>query len=180
MKDSARLTSPFAAKLVKIINIILIVLNTAVAGAMFWMVLSRHFLPSSPMLWIEEMIILLALWLYFIGGASCSFGEHHVKGGFLDIWLNEKQQRITRMIAGCCELVILIIYIFLAAKYYIYLFNSSKSAIYLDLNKSWWELSVVVGLSLMAIFVVFHLISTVKQNKKSAAIEEASHDDYTA
>lgn len=176
MEESIQLSNPFALRLVFVINIVLVTLNTAVAGAMFWMVLSRHFLPSSPMLWIEEMIILLALWLYFIGGASCSFGNGHVKGGFLDIWLSEKKQRTVRVIAGICELTILLIYTWLAIKYYIYLINSNKSAIYLDLNKSLWELSVVVGLILMAIFVVFHLAVNLKSKKRSEA-EATPHDN---
>ena len=179
MEGSVQLHNPFALKLVRVINIVLVALNTAVAGAMFWMVVSRHFLTSSPMLWIEEMIILLALWLYFIGGASCSFGDGHVKGGFLDIWLDEKKQRTMRLVAGFCELIILAVYTWLAADYYIYLFNSSKSAIYLDLNKSWWELSVVVGLILMAIFVVFHLTSTLG-TKGSEEMEGVRHDDDIA
>ena len=133
----------------------------------------------SPMLWIEEMIILLALWLYFIGGASCSFGDAHVKGGFLDIWLDEKKQKTMRLAAGVCELVILMIYTWLAIDYYIYLFNSNKSAIYLDLNKSYWELSVVVGLILMAVFVVFHLASTFK-HKTGSDMEGVRHDDNIA
>lgn len=175
MEYSTELNNGFAIRLVKIINIALVSVNTLVAFAMFWMVVSRHFLPSSPMLWIEEMIILLALWLYFIGGASCSFVDGHVKGGFLDIWLNEKNQRIVRLVAGICELVILLIYTVLATDYYIHLFNSRKSAIYLNLNKSYWELSVVVGLTLMAVFVVFHLISNFKHRKNSEL--EGEHND---
>jgi TRAP-type C4-dicarboxylate transport system permease small subunit len=178
MEDSVQLKNFFAVGLVKAINIIVVILNSAVAGAMFWMVVSRHFLPSSPMLWIEEMIILLALWLYFIGGASCSFSDGHVKGGFLDIWLNEKKQQLTRRLAGFCELGILTAYIWLATKYFIHLFNSNKSAIYLNLNKSYWALSVVVGLTLMSFFVVFHIISSFNHSKNDEA-EEPSHDNHT-
>jgi len=175
MEYSTELKNGFAIRLVRVVNIALMVLNTLVAVAMFWMVVSRHFLPSSPMLWIEEMIILLALWLYFIGGVSCSFIDGHVKGGFLDIWLNEEKQRIVRLVAGICELVILLIYTVLATDYYIHLLHSRKAAIYLKLNKSYWELSVVVGLTLMAIFVVFHLISNFKNRKRAEM--EGEHND---
>lgn len=177
MEDSAELNNLFTTVLVKVINFTVVVLNTAVAGAMFWMVFSRHVLPGSPMMWIEELIILLALWLYFLGGASCSHIDGHVQGGFLNIWLNDKQLRITSTIARFCELTVLVIYAWLAAKYVIHLFNSTRSAIHLDLNKSYWALSVVVGLFLMAVFVIFHLVASFKASK-STDMERLSHDNY--
>ncbi len=177
MVDSVQLNNFFATALVKVINFTVVVLNTAVAGAMFWMVVSRHFLPGSPMMWIEELIILLALWLYFMGGASCSYGDGHVRGGFLNIWLNEKQLKIADKIARFCEFSVLAIYGWLAAKYVIHLFNSTRSAIYLDLNKSYWALSVVVGLFLMAVFVIFHLAASFKPSK-NMDMERLNNDNY--
>jgi len=163
MENSNELTHPAAVMVNKILTVCLIVVNTAVALALFWMVLSRHFLPGSPMLWIEELVILVALWLYFLGGAASSFHNGHINGGFLDIWMGEKNRYRMKVAAMVLELVVLFIYFGLAVKYFIYLANSNKTAVYLRINKSVWELAAVVGLGLMIFFAIFHLVRLIRR-----------------
>lgn len=163
METSDKITNPVVLKINKILNFFLIVVNTSVAFALFWMVFSRHFLPGSPMLWIEELVILVALWLYFFGAAASSFDNIHINGGFLDIWLNERNRHRMKIWATFCELFILLIYFGLALKYFIYLVNSNKTAVYLRINKSVWELSAVVGMGLMILFVIFHFANLLKR-----------------
>ena len=86
------------------------------------------------MMWIEELIILVALWLYFLGAAASSFENIHINGGFLDIWLSERNKHRLKVWATFCELVIVLIYFGLALKYFVYLVNSNKTAVYLRIN----------------------------------------------
>ncbi len=138
------------------IRVSLFLFNLGLALIVFGVVCSRYLIPGSPMVWIEEMSVLLALWLYFIGAAHCTRNGSHIGGGFIDIWLTGRKLRIVKAIAIVIDFIIVVIFEILSIKYFIYLLGSNKSSLYLRMNKSVWEASMVVGFGLMAIFLIYH------------------------
>lgn len=143
-------------RLLNVIKIGIFLFNLGLVTIVFVVVCSRYLIPGSPMVWIEEMSILLALWVYFLGSAYCTRFDCHIGGAFLDIWLSAKRMQQVKMVAIFIDFIIVVIFWVLSVKYFIFLINSAKSSLYLRINKSVWEASMVVGFLLMAIYLIRH------------------------
>ena len=143
--------------IIRIIKLVMFACSTVIILVMFTLVLCRYVIPGAPMIWVEEIIILFALWLYFLGSAYATSRGEQIGGGFIDMWLSGVKLKIIRIIAKVIDLSVVALFLYLSVKYFIYLFNSSKSSLYLGINKSLWEASLVVGFTLMLIFITISI-----------------------
>lgn len=147
-----------------VIKASIFILNFGLAAVVFTVVCARF--VGSPLVWIEEMSILFALWLYFMGCIYCARNNSHIGGGFADIWFKGKKLRIIKSIALFIDLTVVSVFTILSVKYFIYLINSSKSSLYLRMNKSVWEAAMVVGFSMMVIYLIKHFYNSIKNISK--------------
>lgn len=63
----------------------IIVAGSAVAVMVFIQVLLRYVF-ASPLFGIEEMVCLIAMWLYFIGASYGAYERSHIKADLMHLW----------------------------------------------------------------------------------------------
>ncbi|MEG0378035.1 MAG: TRAP transporter small permease subunit [Eubacterium sp.] len=99
-------------------NILLSVCSLAAVFAIFLTVVMRYIF-SSDLYGMEEIILVIAFWLYFVGGSRGSLEDTHIKADLVDVFV--KNTRVMYLIKGFAKLVETVVYL-LFSKWAISLF----------------------------------------------------------
>lgn len=137
-------------KISRFLRVILTIIITLVAILTFTQVIFRYIL-NIPGHFIDELIAISAVWLYFIGSANASIEEKHINARLLEIFT--KKVRIIAEIRLFAAVVSFLMATWLTYWGYDYLLYSIAK----------WKTSVVLGYPLIiyesAVFVGFLVMS---------------------
>ncbi|MBE9397467.1 TRAP transporter small permease subunit [Pontibacterium sp. N1Y112] len=154
-------------------------LTTMMAAAVFLRYVMDQSFPA-----IEELSILVGLWLYFIAMVVVTRERGHLTGGILDL-LN-LSTRTRALIKGFNDLVGLLVICFFgyyAFKYLFFVMKINRVSTNLSWPTALWVYSAIAGFTLMAIYKLRDLFIhknsyTIYDNKsphsKDAVLEEVS------
>ena len=89
-------------------NAIMMTANIGVVILVFISVLMRYILQKNTG-GMEELVVFIATWIYFMGGAIGSYENSHITADFLSVFIhNEKAKQIVGMLRHLITLVILL------------------------------------------------------------------------
>ncbi|SKC81496.1 TRAP transporter small permease [Maledivibacter halophilus] len=121
---------------------------------------------KSDLFGIEEILIIVAFWLYFIGGVHGSYERSHIKADLLSIYIkNERAKLILSFVETFITCIVAIVLSFWGYKYFIW-------GIEMGAKSPGWKIPLVIsqspiffGFVLMTFYFIYHLIIDFKKMK---------------
>jgi len=139
--------------LVEVVSVIGIGANVGVFLAICAVVLFRYILRIS-LFSSEEIIILMAYWLYFFGGAYASMADGHIKADLIGVYV--KNQRVLYILRFIAKLIESVVTAFFAVWGWRYFVNTGlalwPTTPGLLIPQIWMMLPVGIGYTLMCFF----------------------------
>lgn len=132
-------------------KLLMFVAGFGLAGLMFAQVIMRYFLDS-PFAGIEELAILLGVWVYFLGMGYASLTREHISGGIVSLLVKDPWKlKLIELASLIVCLIAALIFGYFACKYAFFVIEKGRSSIYLRWPKGFWSASMIVGFSMMTI-----------------------------
>lgn len=133
---------------------ITLILLFAVFGTV---VLRKIFEISFP--WLEEIITIAAIWMYFIGAVVGTEEESHVKGDLLSTYIRTpKLKKAHTVFINVYSAIVTSIFSYLLIKYTLWAAQVGMKTAYLRLPQVISQSAMAVGVVLMAFLFIFHSI----------------------
>ncbi|MBA4502224.1 TRAP transporter small permease [Marinobacterium marinum] len=121
------------------------------AALMFAQVILRYFFDS-PFAGVEEVSILLGVWVYFLGMGYATLTREHIQGGIVSLLVQDPWKlKLIELLALLISLTAAIIFGYFACKYAIFVIEKGRSSIYLRWPKGLWSASMIAGFGMMCI-----------------------------
>jgi len=160
---------------------IMVVGGCLVALLIFVEVFLRYVL-GSPLFGVEEMILFIAMWLYFMGAAYGAFERTHIKADLVHIWITSPRgHAIARSIAGFITVTLSIILIKWAYPYFIWGMTKGAKSQALLLPMVLSQSAIFFGSILMSLYFLAEFIDNLLQAfGKSPLFKHISHERTTA
>lgn len=142
----------------KIQRIILIICSALAVGIIVAAVFMRYVL-GTDLYGMEEILAVVAFWLYFIGGAHGSFEKSHIKADIVSVYVkNERIKNTIQLIASLVETTVVIILTSWAYNYFIWGLEKGAKSAGLGIPLVISQGAIFFGLLLMAFYLVVYLI----------------------
>ncbi|MDI9493311.1 MAG: TRAP transporter small permease subunit [Bacillota bacterium] len=147
--------------IIKLVRIILILCSASAILFIVISVLTRYVFKVS-MFGVEEIILLIAMWLYFIGGVYGSYKDNHITADVLSTYVkSEKIKRALRIfVTGLC----LVISIILAVWGIIYInwsFQVGGATVGLQIPMIFLRMPLFIGFIMMCLFNLYHFVNVI-------------------
>jgi len=121
----------------------------------------------------DELLVIFALWLYFIGGAEGgNYRDQHIKADVLSVFI--KKETVNHIINVIVKVISLIVSVLLAVwgiQYLDLCLTLGGETRILGVPMLWSRGALVVGYILPVIYTVYHLILTIKGEDKTPKVE---------
>ena len=80
---------------------VIMVVGGCVVGVLIFVEVFLRYVLGSPLFGVEELILFIAIWLYFIGAAYGAYERTHIKAELIHLWFtSSRSQAIIRSITG--------------------------------------------------------------------------------
>lgn len=150
----------------------LMVASMVMATVFFFVVILRYGFQADLFAY-EEWVLIVAFWLYFIGGAQGSYENTHIKGDFVAAWIRNARIRwtigVVTLAVECIVLAVLIYWGALMVLDDVLRYPNWPAT-------SAWRIPFVVprfgiflGLLLMGLFTFLHLFVRLRQGSEAEA-----------
>lgn len=144
--------------LLKLERAIMIFSCLAITGLVFISVIMRYILKVNYV-GLEEITIMAAFWVYFIGAAYCSYDESHISADLLTHFIPEGSFKRYFMAVRSAVTAFLFI---MATNYSFdliqYAINSNTRTISLKMPLQYMYISICTGLCLISFYSVYHMV----------------------
>lgn len=142
----------------KIQRIILIICSILAVGIIVAAVVMRYIF-GTDLYGMEEIIVIVAFWLYFIGGAFGSFEKSHIKADIVSVYVkNERIKSALQLIASLVETTVAIILTSWAYNYFIWGLEKGAKSPGLSIPLVVSQSAIFFGLALMTFYFLVYLI----------------------
>ncbi|MFT5708178.1 MAG: TRAP-type C4-dicarboxylate transport system permease small subunit [Oceanospirillaceae bacterium] len=129
-----------------------------VAMAQFAQVITRYVLEI-PVMGMEELIMYPILWLYMLGAVNASRENSHIRANVLDVFIKSPRKlAIIAIIADLLSIVVLVWLMYWAWDFTQYILKVGKESPTLYLPTFYADISLIIGLALMALYTVGHIV----------------------
>jgi TRAP-type C4-dicarboxylate transport system permease small subunit len=159
---------------------IMVVGGCVVAFLIFVEVFLRYVL-GSPLFGVEEMILFIAMWLYFMGASYGAYERTHIKADLIHIWVTSPRgHAIVRTISGGITVVLSFILVKWTYPYFVWgLTKGAKSqALLLPMVLS--QSAIFFGSILMALYFLVEFIDHLLQALGRPPLLSNPHQQGTA
>lgn len=140
-----------------------------VAMGQFVQVITRYVLQV-PVMGLEETMLYPTIWLYMLGAVNASRENTHIRANVLEIFLTTQRQHTVLAIVG--EIISLIVGLWLlswAWDYTRYAWRVWKESPTLYIPTFYSDVALVIGLTLMVIYTVWHMLGHIRSLAKETA-----------
>ena len=151
--------------LLKIERVVLVVTSLTVVGIICTAVFMRYILHTDLFAY-DELVMIAAFWLYFIGAAYGSFEDSHIKADIIQISLAPNHPKAAAMIGLIAKGLEVIFSITIASWGWSLMAWQLK---FMGRTMGWGipiivpQGAVVIGFSLMAMYAVVHFVKALNQ-----------------
>lgn len=129
-----------------------------VALAQFAQVITRYVLEI-PVMGMEELMMYPILWLYMLGAVNASRENTHIRANVLDVFIKSpRKQTILNIISEVVSIIVLSWLIYWAWDFTRYILRVWKESPTLYLPTFYADISLLVCLSLMTLFTLWHIV----------------------
>ena len=157
-------------------KIILIVTSALITLLVTFYVVIRYATPIN-FNGFEEIIILLVVWLYFIGSANASREKSHIAADMLDLFIkSERAKQSLKFFSQVVGFIVLAIMLVLSLDYMAFNIEYDTKTVIYRFPMYIYHGSMVLGFILMLLYDTCHLIKTVRtlRDTKTTKIAESS------
>ncbi|MGF1763364.1 TRAP transporter small permease [Aliivibrio kagoshimensis] len=143
-----------------IIRVQIIVASIALSLLMFTQVITRYFFDS-PFPGIEEVAILLGVWIYFPAMGYATKTKDHIYGGIVELVVKDEYTlSVIRFVIYLISIVSAAVFCYFAVKYAYSVFDKGRLSISLRWYRYLWSTSMALGFILM---LGYFLLDAVKE-----------------
>lgn len=147
--------------LLKAESAIMMAASIGVVLLVFVSVLMRYILEKNTG-GMEELIVIVATWIYFIGGAYGSYENSHITADFISVFIHkEKTKEIVAALRLLVSLIILIGASYCALELFMYTAQKSSATPVLKIPRMIVYLPVYIGILLMTFYTAVHFVNSV-------------------
>ena len=149
--------TPLLNGLVRIERALIIFFCVALAGLMVFQIVLRYVFVT-PFLGIEEVTVLLGLWIYFLGLVHVTRTHQHIGSGVARLFIENKAvlKALELFKLALCALASAI-FLYFSVLYWLKTAASGRSSTYLSWPTTVWITSMVFGFALATLLFVVHL-----------------------
>lgn len=145
----------------KLQSFLLIVCNLGSAFIVVFNVFMRYVLRVD-FFGMDEVLLILMIWMYCIGGAYGSYEGSHITADILGSYIkDEKKLKILKVIQNLVSILVLVIMTFYVWKYLSWSFQKGGRSTALKYPLIIPQLSLGIGFTLMLIFHGIHFIDAI-------------------
>ena len=137
-----------------------------VALGQFVQVITRYVFQV-PVMGLEETMLYPTVWLYILGAVNASRENTHIRANVLEIWLTTpRQHRILAIIGEVISLIVGLWLLSWAWEFTRYAWRIWKESPTLYIPTFYSDVALVVGLTLMMVYTVWHMIRHIRDLTK--------------
>ena len=142
--------------LVNVQSVILVITTILAAGIVFAGVVLRYVMQSN-FFGQEEIIAIVAMWLYWVGGIYGTYEGSHIKGDLLSsAFKTPRSKKIIELIIQLISFVVILVFIMWGVEYMSFNLKYSAVSTGLKLPMSWSQIPLLIGFIFMELYTVFH------------------------
>lgn len=168
--DRLRATKGWKA-VIKVLRVIEAIDVLAVVLLIFANTVSRYLFKTS-FIWVEEILTICALWMYFIGAVLGAEEESHIKGDLVSASIkNPKVKKWFVVFVSLVTFVSCMFFVYWAVVYCQGQMKLHMTTQYLHLPKITSQFAVGFGMVGMAVYWLFHLLRNIAR-KPAEFMEE--------
>lgn len=139
----------------------IIIAGCVVAILIFVEVMLRYVF-GSPLFGVEEMVTLIAMWLYFLGASYGAYERSHIKAELVHLWFKTpKSLAIVKSIASVITVALALIMVSWSYPYFIWGIKEGETSQALLLPMVLSQSAVFFGSILMSIYFIAELVDNV-------------------
>lgn len=155
----------------------LIVAGMFVSVLVFVEVMLRYVF-GSPLFGIEELVCLIAMWLYFIGATYGAYERSHIKAELAYLWFKTpKSYALVRSVSSGITLVLAIIMIKWSYPYFIWGITEGETSQALLLPMVLSQSAIFFGAILMSLYFLVELGDYIRQSLGKAPVFKPSSQE---
>lgn len=143
--------------LVRLERVLIIFFCVALAGIMVFQIVMRYVFVT-PFLGIEEVTVLLGLWIYFLGLVHVTRTHQHIGSGVIRLFLkNRTALKALEIFKIALCAVASSVFLYFSVLYWLKTAESGRSSTYLSWPTTVWITSMVFGFALASLLFLLHL-----------------------
>jgi len=156
-------------------KIFMLVAGSIITALVFIEVVLRYVL-GSPLFGVEELICLIAMWLYFIGASYGAYERSHIKAELVHIWFKKpRSHALVKAISSLITFILSIIMISWTYPYFIWGITKGETSQALLIPMVLSQSAIFVGAILMSLYFLTELIDyTLQSLGKNTIFEQLS------
>ncbi|WP_051559935.1 TRAP transporter small permease [Marinobacterium jannaschii] len=141
---------------------LIIFTGLALAVLMFTQVVLRYGFDS-PFAGIEEVAILLGVWIYFLGMGYATRAQEHIHGGIVSLVVKDPfKLALVRFFSNIVCVIAAGIFGYFAIKYSLFVIEKGRLSLYLKWPKGLWSASMIAGFTTMTGYFLLHSINELR------------------
>jgi len=150
--------------LIHLQRMFMVIAGSIITLLVFVEVVLRYVL-GSPLFGVEELICLIAMWLYFIGASYGAYERSHIKAELIHIWFKKpKTYALVKAISSLITFILSIIMISWAYPYFIWGITKGETSQALLIPMVLSQSAIFVGAILMSLYFLTELIDYIFQS----------------
>jgi TRAP-type C4-dicarboxylate transport system permease small subunit len=164
--------------LIHLQKIFMVIAGVVITILVFIEVLLRYVL-GSPLFGVEELICLIAMWLYFIGASYGAYERSHIKAELIHIWFKKpRSYALVRTVSSLITFVLSIIMIIWTYPYFVWGIIKGETSQALLLPMVLSQSAIFVSAILMSLYFFVELMDYLFQSLgKTAIFEQLSNKE---
>jgi len=152
----------FLWKIPLFLQMFIMVAGGAVVGVLIFVEVFLRYVLGSPLFGIEELILFIGMWLYFMGAAYGAYERTHIKAELINIWFkDEKTLAILRAISGVFTVTLALILVSWTYPFFMWELARGGTSQALLLPKIVCQSAIFVGSILMAFYFIIELVDNI-------------------
>lgn len=144
------------------LQIFIMVAGGAVVGILIFVEVFLRYVLGSPLFGIEELILFIGMWLYFMGASYGAFERTHIKAELINIWCTDpKSLNRVHVVASAITVVLTLVLVSWTYPYFVWELAKGGTSQALLLPKVWCQSAIFFGSLLMAVYFTAELIDNI-------------------
>ncbi len=153
---------------------ILVIVNVVIALAMFFEVILR--LANMSLLGLEDFVMYIVVWLYFIGVSYGAYRGTHYRGEMVTLFTrNAKVLELLRGLFGFISTGLMLTMVYFAIRYFLFAISVGERSATLGISSAFAIASLVLGFSLASWYFFVEAIKHLRDSRQSKAELEEFH-----
>ncbi len=152
----------FIWKIPLFLQILIMVVGGGIVGILIFTEVFLRYVLGSPLFGIEELILFIGMWLYFMGASYGAFERTHIKAELINIWCkSERSLAILRSIASIITVILSIVMVSWTYPFFIWELVRGGTSQALLLPNVLCKSAIFFGSVLMSAYFITELIDNI-------------------